>query len=102
VPRQNIEGRLYWITFVYNQTKCVLNGSDLGKGYSAIALQSCIGVKVSEVTKKDLTQTDETTGTSSGSFQKNLHAQSHKEQSLNKTRQNENLLEQLAITQRTK
>lgn len=38
--RQNAEGRLYGITFVDNQIKCVFNGSDLGKGYSVIAIQS--------------------------------------------------------------
>jgi hypothetical protein len=40
VLRQNIEGRLYGITFVDNQNKCVFNGSDLGKGYSVAAIQS--------------------------------------------------------------
>lgn len=40
VLRQNDEGRLYGITFVDNQNKCVFNGSDLGKGYSAAALQN--------------------------------------------------------------
>jgi hypothetical protein len=41
--RQNAEGRLYGITFVDNQNKVVFNGSDLGKGYSAAALQSRLG-----------------------------------------------------------
>jgi len=40
VLRQNIEGRLYGITFVDNQNKCVFNGSDLGKGYSVAAIQN--------------------------------------------------------------
>ncbi len=40
VLRQNIEGRLYGITFVDNQNKCVFNGSELGKGYSLAAIQS--------------------------------------------------------------
>ena len=40
VLRQNAEGRLYGITFVDNQNKCVFNGSDLGKNYSIAALQS--------------------------------------------------------------
>lgn len=35
VIRQNSEGRVYGITFIDNQTKCVFNGSDLGKQYSA-------------------------------------------------------------------
>lgn len=43
VLRQNAEGRLYGITFVDNQNKVVFNGSDLGKGYSAAALQSRLG-----------------------------------------------------------
>jgi Relaxase/Mobilisation nuclease domain len=43
VLRQNAEGRLYGITFVDNQNKVVFNGSDLGKGYSAVALQSRLG-----------------------------------------------------------
>lgn len=38
VVRQNAEGRVYGITFVDNQTKCVFNGSDLGKQYSANAI----------------------------------------------------------------
>lgn len=43
VLRRNAEGRLYGITFVDNQNKVVFNGSDLGKGYSAVALQSRLG-----------------------------------------------------------
>ncbi|MBS1732542.1 MAG: relaxase/mobilization nuclease domain-containing protein [Bacteroidetes bacterium] len=41
--RRNAEGRLYGITFVDNQNKVVFNGSDLGKGYSAAALQNSLG-----------------------------------------------------------
>ena len=40
--RQNAEGRIYGITFIDNKTCCVFNGSDLGKGYSAAALQKSI------------------------------------------------------------
>lgn len=40
VLRQNSDGRIYGITFVDNQTKCVFNGSDLGKSYSASSLQT--------------------------------------------------------------
>ncbi len=36
--RENEEGRLYGITFVDHRSKCVFNGSDLGKEYSAAAL----------------------------------------------------------------
>ena len=42
---QNAEGRLYGITFVDNENKAVFNGSDLGKGYSAAALPSRLGIK---------------------------------------------------------
>jgi len=38
VVSQNDAGRIYGITFVDNQTKCVFNGSDLGKEYSAKAI----------------------------------------------------------------
>src|SRR5665213_988747 len=44
VLRQNAEGRLYGITFVDNQNKVVFNGSDLGKGYSAAALQTRLAI----------------------------------------------------------
>lgn len=40
LPRRNEEGRLYGITFVDHQTRCVWNGSDLGKGYSAVGIGS--------------------------------------------------------------
>lgn len=38
VVRQNAQGMVYGITFVDYQTKCVFNGSDLGKQYSAKAI----------------------------------------------------------------
>lgn len=40
VVRQNTEGRIYGITFVDNKNRCVFNGSDLGKQYSASAIQA--------------------------------------------------------------
>jgi len=39
VLRQNDQGRIYGITFVDRNNKCVFNGSDLGKSYSAAHLQ---------------------------------------------------------------
>ncbi|WP_373060154.1 relaxase/mobilization nuclease domain-containing protein [Zunongwangia sp. H14] len=39
VLRQNANGILYGITYVDHQTKCVFNGSALGKAYSAKAIQ---------------------------------------------------------------
>jgi hypothetical protein len=40
IYRQNLEGRLYGITFLDYQSKAVFNGSDLGKEYSAALLQA--------------------------------------------------------------
>lgn len=40
VLRQNSGGVLYGMTYVDNESKCVFNGSDLGKAYSAAAIQS--------------------------------------------------------------
>lgn len=76
--RQNAEGRLYGITFVDNQNKVVFNGSDLGKGYSAAALQS----RLATVTEKSITQ-DETKGSSSGgSIQKEMGQQKQLEKTI--------------------
>lgn len=45
VLRQNKEGTIYGITYVDHQTKCVFNGSDLGKSYSAKMIQERTGTK---------------------------------------------------------
>ena len=43
VVRKNEEGVLFGLTYVDNKTKCVFNGSDLGKPYSAKGIQErCI------------------------------------------------------------
>ena len=48
VLRQNANGILYGITYVDHQTKCVFNGSALGKAYSAKAIQEgCLPKRVS-------------------------------------------------------
>lgn len=39
VLRQNQQGTIYGITYIDHQTRCVFNGSDLGKEYSASKLQ---------------------------------------------------------------
>jgi len=39
VVRKNDQGVLYGLTYVDNKTKCVFNGSDLGKPYSAKGIQ---------------------------------------------------------------
>jgi hypothetical protein len=45
VVRQNDAGKIYGITFVDNQTKCVFNGSDLGKQYSAKGILDRLEIK---------------------------------------------------------
>ena len=94
VLRQNAEGRLYGITFVDNQNKVVFNGSDLGKGYSAAALQS----KLAVVNENPLAQ-DETKGSSSSSVllkENNLNKQQDK--TISSTTKNDNLLDVLLST----
>ncbi|WP_018615746.1 relaxase/mobilization nuclease domain-containing protein [Segetibacter koreensis] len=43
VVRQNKEGTIYGLTYVDHKTKCVFNGSDLGKQYSAKGIQERCG-----------------------------------------------------------
>lgn len=44
VFRQNEKGQVYGITFVDHRTKCVFNGSDLGKAYSAKGLMETFSI----------------------------------------------------------
>jgi hypothetical protein len=74
VPRQNAEGRLYGITFVDNENKVVFNGSDLGKGYSAAALQNRLAAN----NEKMQAQEDVKTTGSPGMVNKEL--KQHKQQ----------------------
>jgi hypothetical protein len=52
VIRQNEQGRIYGLTFIDNKTKCVFNGSALGKQYSAQGIQNRFQ---EESTVKDVT-----------------------------------------------
>jgi Relaxase/Mobilisation nuclease domain len=79
--RQNVEGRLYGITFVDNQNKVVFNGSDLGKGYSAAALQS----RLASGTEKSLTNDERKGGGSGGSIQKEIGQQKQQEKTITLT-----------------
>ncbi|UOE51305.1 relaxase/mobilization nuclease domain-containing protein [Mucilaginibacter sp. SMC90] len=59
VLRQNKDGLLYGITYVDHKKKCVFNGNDLGKAYSATAiLQRCspIPPQAKEQTTKAIKQ----------------------------------------------
>ncbi len=48
VVRQNDEGRIYGMTFIDNSTKCVFNGSTLGKQYSAQGILNRFGTDQSD------------------------------------------------------
>ena len=94
VLRQNTEGRLYGITFVDNQNKVVFNGSDLGKGYSAAALQS----RLAAVNENRLAK-DETKGSSSsGVLLKENDLNKQQDKTISTTTKNENLLDVLLST----
>lgn len=94
VLRQNAKGRLYGITFVDNQTKVVFNGSDLGKGYSAAALQS----KLSDVNENTLNQEESKAGNSSGSLQKENQHQKQQEKVMTPPAKTESILDVLLST----
>ncbi|RNL88520.1 relaxase [Sinomicrobium pectinilyticum] len=45
VLRQNEEGNIYGMTYVDHRTGCIFNGSELGKPYSAKAIQERLGLR---------------------------------------------------------
>ena len=59
VLRQNKEGFIYGITYVDFKTKCVFNGSDLGKEYSATALMERCNVQTEKLQKQRMKLTQE-------------------------------------------
>ena len=94
VLRQNADGRLYGITFVDNQNKCVFNGSGLGKGYSAAALQSRLAIVNNNTLKQDETKT----GSSSSSLQKEITRQKQPDITIIPIAKTESLLDVLLST----
>jgi hypothetical protein len=90
VLRQNAEGRLYGITFVDNQNKVVFNGSDLGKGYSAAALQSRLGSG-----EKDVSATQEKKSGDTSNSKRDKIQQKQFDKSNDLPVKNESLLETL-------
>lgn len=86
--RQNAEGRLYGVTFVDNQTKAVFNGSDLGKSYSAAALQS----RLATANENTLNQEDSKAENSSGSLQKENQHQKQQEKVMTPPTKSEGIL----------
>jgi len=94
VLRQNAEGKLYGITFVDNQNKVVFNGSDLGKGYSAAALQS----RLDKGNESALTKEEVNSDSSSGSLLKDISLQKQQEKTIAPTNKIEGLLDVLLST----
>ena len=94
VLRQNAEGRLYGITFVDNQNKVVFNGSDLGKGCSAAALQS----KLAAVNENPLAQGETKGNSSSGIIVKEIDLNKQQDKAIVTTAKNENLFDVLLST----
>lgn len=95
--RQNTDGRLYGITFVDNQNKCVFNGSDIGKGYSAAALQS----RLSNTTTPAVAYKSQNTfhsGKAVDSLQKEMTVSSAQTKSITIPVKNEQLLDLLLST----
>lgn len=92
--RQNAEGRLFGITFVDNQNKVVFNGSDLGKGYSAAALQS----RLVTGNEKSLSNDETKGGSSGGSIQKEMGQQKQQEKTIPLTTKTETPLDVLLST----
>jgi hypothetical protein len=56
VVRQNKEGIIYGLTYVDHRTKSVFNGSDLGKSYSANAVQVRLNASPIQAPAKQATQ----------------------------------------------
>jgi len=89
VLRQNAEGRLYGITFVDNQNRCVFNGSDLGKGYSASGLQS----RLNNVNENVLANDGTKGGSASGASRNDIQLQKEQEKTIGSNSKTENLLD---------
>ena len=94
VLRQNTEGRLYGITFVDNQNKVVFNGSDLGKGYSAAALQS----RLATCSVKSLIQDEAKSSSSADVMPKEIDRHKHLEKAITPTVKSEGLMDILLST----
>lgn len=93
--RQNAEGRLYGITFVDNSTKCVFNGSDLGKQYGAAAIKSRL---TETANNKSIEQDDKNTGSSTGRLQNEFAQKNEKEKAISLSSKTETPLDELLST----
>lgn len=92
--RQNDAGRIYGITFVDNNSKCVFNGSDLGKQYSAAAIQSRLGATAVESSLSK----EENSGSSAGGVQQGFSKQKEQHKTIAASSKNETPLDVLLST----
>lgn len=89
---EKAEGRLYGITFVDNQNKCVFNGSDLGKGCSVAAIQSKLSnPEIDKAVKQD----EKESSHSSGSVVNKVAVTKEKEKAVLQSTSKDNLLDVL-------
>jgi hypothetical protein len=85
VLRQNTEGLIYGITYVDHKTKCVFNGSDLGKRYSAKGLQARLGLGVAESVQSALQRTHNNVADNATSLSQAAGSKIHAEQAQTST-----------------
>jgi hypothetical protein len=76
---------------VDNQNKCVFNGSDLGKSYSAAALQS----RLTNINETSIKHDEANNNNSSGSLPKEIGPQKQQEKTIAATFKREGLLDML-------
>ncbi len=57
VIRENDKGIIYGLTYIDHKTKCVFNGSDIGKEYSAKSILEKCGVTQSFSEEKKISET---------------------------------------------
>lgn len=85
---------MYGITFVDNQSKVVFNGSDLGKGYSAAALQSRLAIG----NEKPLIQDEAKSGGSGGAMKNETGMHKQQDKTINLTAKTDSPLDVLLST----
>lgn len=95
VLRQNSGGVLYGLTYVDNVSKCVFNGSDLGKAYSAAAIQARLAAQTGE---NKVEKGDEKPGSSVDAFKEPKKSQEHLPKKVHSQQQAAPLLDALLST----
>ena len=81
VFRYTDEGRIYGATFIDHRTHCVLNGSRMGKAFSANALEQHFNTPPEEqIPFKEKEEQEEQPNTGSTSAEGQQHSTSHNEQ----------------------